>query len=271
MLERMVLFMKIITTAPAGKIGRLIVREAVNRADRLQLIGTIGPKGRSYIGQDAGTAAMSSPVGAICYDDIEEIIEMADGVVDFSTTENSMAILQSCLRHKKALMLGTTGFTDEQQADILRAGEMIPLLYTHNTSKAMNLVFELSKIVAKEFAEEADIEIIEMHDNKKPDAPSGTAKMLGGFVAEVLGKDINTISDYGHAGLREPGHIGFHSVRAGDISSEHTIMFCMEGERIELTHRAYNQLSCARGALDGIQFLEGKEPGLYSFAQVLGF
>ena len=265
--------MKLAITAPNGKMGKLVIREALKRPDDFEIVGAIAPAGRDYLGHDIGEVARVGCANALAYDDVEKVVEMSDGVVDFSTVEASMAVLSACVKYKKPLMLGTTGFNAEQEAEIEEAAKVIPILVAHNTSKAVNLIYELARIMTRVLGDESDIEIIEMHDNKKLDAPSGTSKELGSAIAEEMGVKLMDIADFGRKGrgVREKGRIGYHSIRAGDISSTHTLMFGMEGERIEITHRSYDFGTLAKGSLDGILFLMDKEPRIYAYKEVLGF
>ena len=250
--------MKLAISAPRGKMGKLVTREALKRSGDFEIVGGIGPKGRDYIGCDMSVAAKTDFVGANTYDDVEKVVAMSDGVVDFSTTEGAMEVARACVKYRKPLMLGTTGFTEEQMAELEECAKTIPILIAHNTSKAVNLVYEIARMLTESIGGESDIEIIEMHDNKKLDAPRG--------------EKLADVADYGRKGrgLREKDHIGYHSVRAGDISSTHTLIFGMEGERIEITHRSYDFGTFAKGALDGILFLQGKKPGVYAYREVLG-
>ena len=183
-----------------------------------------------------------------------------------------MAVLDACVRHQKPLLIGTTGFTDVQEAEIVKAGQVIPLSESHNTSKAVNLIYDLLRAITRSIGREADVDIIEMHDNRKVDAPSGTAKVMGRIIAEELDLDWKDAAQFGRAGNRprQAGEIVYHSVRSGNISSTHTVIFGMEGERIELTHHAYDYTTFAKGALDGILFLKDQPPGLYDSATILG-
>lgn len=262
--------MKLLIIAPGGKMGRLVTREALLRPAEFTIVGGVERAGLPCIGQDLGVAAGTAAVGAATYDDIGAIIDAADGVIDFSTVDSSMNTLRVCRAHRKALVIGTTGFSPEQVAQIRDAAAEIPILLAANMSKSVNLLYELVGKVSEVFGGEADIEIIEMHDRDKADAPSGTAREFGAVVADKLGQKLTDIADFGRSGRREPGHIGYHSVRAGNISSSHTILFGLMGERIELTHHAYDFTTFARGALDGLLYIAAQPPGLYSFRDVLG-
>ena len=245
----------IIITAPRGKMDRLIVK-AVAECNDIKIIGGIGVKGREYIGKDVGiVAGIGYEVGAYVYDNIEDIIENCDMVVDFSTTALSMEVLESCIKHKKAFICGTTGFSEEEQKKLLLSANEIPFLKAANTSYVVNVMNKLLKIAAKALQDKAKIDIIDYHDAKKVDAPSGTAKELATEMAEYSGKDISEID--------------FHSIRAGDLSSSHTIFFGCMGECLEITHRAYTWDCYAIGACEGIRFLYGKEKGLYTMKDII--
>lgn len=264
--------MKIIVMAPAGKMGKLVVREALKRPEDMTIVGAVGNPARDYIGKDISAATGGSFVGAPIYGNIEEIIEQCDGVVDFSTVETSMKTVEACRRHRKPLLLGTTGFTAEQETVIAAAAKDIAIAESHNTSKAVNLVYELLRTITDILGKESDIDIIDMHDNKKLDAPSGTAKVIGRIIAEELGVDWNEKAVFGREGkgIRGANEITYHSLRSGNISSSHTVVFGMDGERLELTHHSYDFGTFAKGALDCILFLKDKQPGMYTSQEAFG-
>lgn len=264
--------MKLAITAPAGKMGRLLVAEILKRPDQLELVGAVGNPVRDYIGKDVQAAAGGPPTGVRIYGSIEEIITDCDGVVDFSLPAVTMEVLEACVRHRKPLLIGTTGFTEAQEAAFSAASSVIPLSESHNTSKAVNLVYALLRTIARAVGSEADVDILELHDRWKLDAPSGTAKVMGRIIAGELGLDWTQAVRYGRqgSGERKPGEITCHSIRSGNIASSHTVIFGLEGERIELTHHAYDYSTFARGALDGILFLKDQPPGMYDSNTILG-
>ena len=257
--------MKVIVIGPRGKMGKLITQVAASRDD-MELVGAIAPKGRDYIGKDLGTVAMTGfELGVPVTDDLESII-------DFSTKEMAMEVLDLAIAHKKALVCGSTGFSTEEMKRFEEAGKQIPMLYAANTSKLVNIMNKLLELVTATLKDEIDIEILEMHDQWKKDAPSGTSKEMGEIMAHALGKELSDIAVYGREGEspREPGTIGYHSLRAGNIPSSHTVYFGGMGERLEITHHSYNWECFARGACDCAAYLEGKDPGFYSIKDVLG-
>lgn len=262
---------KIIVVAPRGKMGKLITQIAASRED-MKLVTGIAPKGRDYIGADLGTVAMvGHELGVPVVDNLESVIDSCDVIIDFSTKETSMEVLDLAIAHKKALVCGTTGFSAEEMQRFQDAAKEIPMLYAANTSKLVNIMNKLLELVTQTAGNDLDIEILEMHDQWKKDAPSGTSKEMGEVMAHALGKELSDIAIYGREGAspRVPGTIGYHSLRAGNIPSSHTVYFGGIGERLEITHHSYNWECFARGACDCAAFLEGKKAGYYTIKDVL--
>ena len=195
--------MKLIITAPRGKMASLIVADAAARND-VEIVAGIGPKGRDYIGKDIGEVAMiGKTVGAPVVDDLESVIDGTDVVCDFSRVELGMEVLDACIRHKKALVIGTTGFNAEQRARLEAAASEIPILIAANTDRMVNVMRKLLMEAAKELYEDTDIEIVDMHDNTKLDAPSGTARELIESMGEAVGVDFDR--EHGRSGRRRLG------------------------------------------------------------------
>ena len=257
--------MKLIITAPRGKMASLIVADAAKRED-VEILAGIGPAGREYIGRDIGEVAMiGRSVGSPVVDDIESVIDQADVVCDFSTVELGMEVLEACIRHKKALVVGTTGFNAEQRAKLEAAAEKIPIM--------INVMRKLLMEAAKELYDDTDIEIIDMHDNTKLDAPSGTARELIESMGEAVGRDLVGEAVYGRPLGRHPreeGKVTFHAVRGGDTPSSHTVFFFGEGERLEITHHCLNWKGCAKGAVNACRWMVGKPVGLYGIRESMG-
>lgn len=263
--------MKVIVVAPKGKMGKLITQIAASRDD-MKLLAGIGPKGRDYIGDDLGLVAMTGrKLGVPVVDDLESMIDSSDVIIDFSTREMAMTVLNLAIAHKKALVCGTTGFSSDEMQRFQEAAAHIPMLYAANTSKLVNIMNKLLELTASAAGSDLDIEILEMHDQWKKDAPSGTSREMGEIIAHALNKDLSDIAVYGREGSepRIPGTIGYHSLRAGNIPSSHTVFFGGMGERLEITHHSYNWECFARGACDCAAYLNGKEPGFYTIKDVL--
>lgn len=264
--------MKVIVIAPRGKMGKLITQVAASRDD-MELVGAVAPSGRDYIGTDLGTVAMvGRELGVPVTDNLESVIGACDVIIDFSTKEMGMEVLDLAVAHKKALVCGTTGFSPEEMKRFQDAAREIPMLYAANTSRLVNVMNKLLEMVVSTLKDDIDIEILEMHDQWKKDAPSGTSKEMGEIMAHALGKELSDVAVYGREGVspREPGTIGYHSLRAGNIPSSHTVFFGGMGERLEITHHSYNWECFARGACDCAAYLADKNPGFYTIQDVLG-
>ena len=246
---------KIIITAPRGHMDGLIVKAACERDD-IQVVGGLGQAGRNYIGQDIGIAAgMGKEIGALVYDDLEKVIEQCDLVVDFSRVELSLKVLEICKKHKKGFLCGTTGFSAEQEAELLAAGEVIPMMKAANTSYVVNVMRKLLGIAAEALGAKAKIEIIEMHSQNKLDAPSGTALELAEEIVKKSEKEMEEIP--------------FHSIRAGNTPSSHKVLFGCMGEIMEISHHAYDWECYARGACDAAVYMAMHGPGIYSMEDVI--
>lgn len=249
--------MKVVILAPKGHMASLIVRAAAAHKS-LEIVGAVGPAGRDYIGRDLGQlVGLGYDLGVHVTDDLEACIDQCDAIIDFSTVELSMEALKTVIKHRKALICGTTGFTQEQVALLHGAASEIPVLHASNTSYVVNLMYRLLAIAAKGLEGRADMEIIEMHPRTKKDAPSGTAKEMADAINEALTSDA--------------GDMKFHSIRAGDIPSSHTVLFGCMGERLEITHHAYNWECYATGTCDAALFIHGKKKGLYTMKDVIAF
>lgn len=264
--------MKTIIIGPRGKMGKVITAAAYED-ERLRIVASVGPAGRDYIGRDTGlVAGLGVEIGAPVTDKLESVIDACDVIIDFSTKELSLRVIEAAKRHGKALVCGTTGFAPSDLAAFDGAATVIPVIHAANTSRVVGCMSELLKICARTFGSEADIEIIEMHDRNKVDAPSGTSKELGAIMAEAMGGDIGELAVYGRqgTGTRKEGSIGYHSVRSGSLPSSHVVMFGFMGERLEIAHHTYNWECFARGACDAAFYLRGKPAGLYTMKDVLG-
>ncbi|WFD12373.1 4-hydroxy-tetrahydrodipicolinate reductase [Tepidibacter hydrothermalis] len=261
--------MNLVIIGPKGKMGKLITKFAYE-SEKINIVGAVAPKGRDYIGEDIGSVCnLGKNIEAIVYDDLNDIIQKCDVIVDYTSPEVSMEVLKTAAKHNKSVVCGTTGFSKEQFDTIKDFSNDTPILYAANTSRLVNLMYKILDMVTKSVGDEADIEILEMHDRLKKDAPSGTAKEMGSVIANSLNKELSDLAEYGRCGERKEGSIGYHSIRSGDISSSHTVMFGLMGERLEITHHAYNWDCFAKGACKCITYLYGKEAGLYSVEDIL--
>ncbi|MBQ9272725.1 MAG: 4-hydroxy-tetrahydrodipicolinate reductase [Mogibacterium sp.] len=264
---------KVIITAPRGKMASLIVADAASRDD-VEIVAGIGPKGRDYIGSDIGEVAMiGKKAGSPVVDDLESVIDDADVVCDFSTVELGMEVLEACLKHKKALVVGTTGFDAGQRARLEAAAQEIPVMIAANTDRMVNVMRKLLMEAAAQLYDETDIEMVDMHDNTKLDSPSGTARELVEAMGDAVGRDLVSDAVYGRPLGRHPreeGKVTFHAIRGGDTPSSHTVYFFGDGERLEITHHCLNWKGCAKGAVNACIWMADKPVGLYGIRESMG-
>lgn len=268
----MVINMKLVVIAPRGKMGSAIVRVAAAR-EGLELVAGVGAPGSDYIGRDLGEVALvGRALGASVVENIETVIEGCDAVIDFSVRKMAPVVLESALRHQKALVCGTTGLSEEENNLFQAASKQIPIVRAANTSRMVFLMNRFLEMVSGELGDQVDVEILDMHDRWKLDAPSGTALELGRTIAKAQGVALENVAEFGHLGhgARGLGSIGFHSLRAGDIPSSHIVFLGGMGERLEIAQHSYNMDCFAHGACDCAAFLEGKPAGLYTVENVFG-
>ena len=205
-------------------------------------------------------------------DDLIAALDQFDVLIDFTRPEATLEYLAICQNSGKAMVIGTTGFSDDQLQEINNAAKNMAIVFAPNMSIGVNLSLKLLDMAARVIGEEADIEIVEAHHRHKVDAPSGTALKMGEVVANALGRDLSECAVYGREGIEEPrdrNTIGFSTIRGGDVVGEHTVSFFMEGERVEITHKASSRLTFANGAVRAAGWLEGQSAGLYSMQDVL--
>ena len=205
-------------------------------------------------------------------DDLPAAVAQGDVVVDFSSHTATADIAGLCARHKKAMIIGTTGHTNAERNEVLKFKTKIPMVWTANFSSGVNTLFWLTRKAAEILGPDFDLEITEMHHRTKVDAPSGTAKMLAQILAEVRKERLDKVARHGRLGIgeRAPGEIGIHSLRGGDVVGDHTVIFAANGERIELTHKASSRDTFANGALRAAIWVVKQKPGLYGMQDVLG-
>ncbi|HSA88946.1 MAG TPA: 4-hydroxy-tetrahydrodipicolinate reductase [Burkholderiales bacterium] len=248
--------MKIAIAGAGGRMGRAVIEAASSDAE-LELVAAVDAAGSPAIGQPAGKVRIGSELAAVA---------QADVVLDFTRPEGTLALLG----HAKAMVIGTTGFTEEDKDRIAQAAQRIPIVQAANFAVGVNTAYKLAETAARILGEDYDVEIVEAHHRHKVDAPSGTALQLGEIVAGALQKKDFVFGRKGTIGERQAKQIGFHSIRGGDIVGEHTVIFAGTGERVEVTVRSQSRLTYANGALRAAKWLKGRSPALYAMADVLG-
>jgi len=262
---------KIAIAGAAGRMGRALT-EACGDAENAVLSVALEHPQSSMLGLDAGGIAGLGKVTVSVVADLKSVAEDFDVLIDFTRPEATLAHLEICREAKKRIVIGTTGFSDEQKQQISNAAQDIGVVFAPNMSVGVNLTFKLLEVAAKVLQDSVDIEIIEAHHRHKVDAPSGTALRMGEVIAETLGRDLKQCAVYGregNTGERDRLTIGFETIRAGDIVGEHTAMFADVGERIEITHKATSRMTFAKGAVRAAQWIMQHESGLYDMQDVL--
>lgn len=264
--------MRVVVAGAGGRMGRTLIH-AIAATDGITLAGAVEAAGAAVIGRDAGELAGLGPNGIKVATDAAPLLQNADGLIDFTIPAATLAFAELAANAGKVHVIGTTGLKAEEDALIAKAAGRAIIVKSGNFSLGVNLVAALVKRVAKTLDDAFDIEVLEMHHNKKVDAPSGTALMFGRAAAEGRGIDLaqHAIRNRdGHTGARCAGDIGFASLRGGSVVGDHTVIFAGPAERIELVHRAEDRMIFARGALHAALWARGQAPGLYSMADVLG-
>ena len=262
----------IAVTGAAGRMGRALIN-ACQQSESCQLSAAIEHSGNSLLGSDAGDIAGIGALGVKLVDKLSDVTDQFDILIDFSSTEATLDNLAFCITHSKSIVIGTTGFSDEQKQHISDAAKRINVMFAPNMSVGVNLCFKLLDIAARVLGDDVDIEVIEAHHRHKVDAPSGTALRMGEVVADALGRNLDDCAVYGregNTGERDRKTIGFETIRAGDIVGDHTVMFAAEGERVEITHKASSRMTFANGAVRAAIWLQDQEAGLYDMQDVLG-
>ena len=264
--------MRLIVAGAGGRMGRTLIH-AIAATDGATLAGAVDAPGSAVIGRDAGDLAGLGKNGVEVRADVEPLLAQADGLLDFTAPAATVAFAELVARKGLVHVIGTTGLTGENDKLVAEAAKRAVIVKSGNMSMGVNLLAALVKRVAKTLDDDFDIEILEMHHNKKVDAPSGTALMFGQAAAEGRGVDLAQRSARGrdgHTGARCPGDIGFASLRGGSVVGDHVVIFAGPAERVELVHRAEDRMIFARGALRAALWARGKKPGIYSMADVLG-
>ncbi|MET0065892.1 MAG: 4-hydroxy-tetrahydrodipicolinate reductase [Candidatus Thiodiazotropha sp.] len=263
---------RVAVVGAGGRMGRTLV-QAVHETEGLSLGAATERPESSLIGADAGELAGVGKLGVSLAAELEQVAEDFDVVIDFTSPQATMKHLEVCRAHSKALVIGTTGLDEAQKQRLTEAAGQITIVFAPNMSVGVNLCFKLLQTAARVLGDEADIEIIEAHHRHKVDAPSGTALRMGEVVAETLGRDLKACAVYGregHTGPRERASIGFETIRAGDVVGEHSVWFAMEGERVEIAHKATSRMNFARGAVRAAAWVVDRDAGLFDMQDVLG-
>ncbi|WP_198589797.1 4-hydroxy-tetrahydrodipicolinate reductase [Vibrio cyclitrophicus] len=263
---------RIAIAGAAGRMGRNLVKAAHHNSEASVGAGSERPES-SLVGVDVGELCGEGRFDVALVDDLSKAIEEFDVIVDFTAPVSTLANIELCKRHGKKLIIGTTGFSEEEKQAIDAASKEMPIVMAPNYSVGVNLVFKLLEKAAKVMGDYCDVEIVEAHHRHKVDAPSGTAIGMGEAIAGAMGNELNDVAVWSREGItgeRTKDEIGFATIRAGDIIGEHTAMFADIGERVEITHKATDRMTFANGAIKAAVWLNDKPAGLYTMTDVLG-
>jgi 4-hydroxy-tetrahydrodipicolinate reductase len=264
--------LRIAIAGASGRMGQMLV-EAVLGAPDLALAGALDMPGSPALGQDAGAFAGHS-TGVRITSDLRAGLAQAQVLIDFTRPEGTLTHLAACADLGIKVVIGTTGFTPQQKAQIASHATRIAVVLAPNMSVGVNVVMQLLDQAASALSQGYDIEVIEAHHRHKVDAPSGTALQMGEVLARALGRELKDCAVYardGHTGPRDPSTIGFAAIRGGDIVGDHTVLFAGTGERIEISHKSSSRAGYAQGSLRAARFLATQSHGQFDMNDVLGF
>jgi 4-hydroxy-tetrahydrodipicolinate reductase len=264
--------LRIAIMGASGRMGRALIA-AVHSDSIASLAATIVRSKSKFVGSDIGSLSGIGDTGIKAIASLEQVIDEIDVVIDFTNVHTSLEVLALCQQYNKQLVIGTTGFSASEQAQIEQAASNIAIVMSANMSIGINLCLNLLHTTASTIGKDTDIEILDLHHNKKVDSPSGTAIAMGNTIAKAMGDDLDKRAVYSRRGIigeRNKQEIGFATIRAGDIVGEHTVLFAGNGERIEISHKASSRDTFASGALAAVKWLADKKVGLFNMQDVLG-
>ena len=263
--------LRVAVAGASGRMGRMLI-EALRASDDMVLAGALDVAASPAIGSDA-TAFLGHASGVAITADLRTGLKDADVLIDFTRPEGTLAHLALCCELGVKAVIGTTGFTEPQKAEIAACAQRTAIVMAPNMSVGVNVTLKLLQMAAKAMATGYDIEIIEAHHRHKVDAPSGTALKMGEVIADALGRDLKDCAVYAREGVtgeRDPSSIGFATIRGGDIVGDHTVLLAGIGERIEITHKSSSRATYAQGSLRAVRFLADRKTGMFDMFDVLG-
>ncbi len=264
--------LRIAVAGASGRMGRMLIEAVIAARDDMVLSGALDLADSPALGQDAAAFAGHTS-GVPITADLRKGLASAQVLIDFTRPAGTLAHLAVCRELGVKAVIGTTGFTEAQKAEIADHARHIAIMMAPNMSVGVNVVLKLLDTAARMLSEGYDIEIIEAHHRHKVDAPSGTALKMGEVVATALGRDLKACAVYGREGAtgeRDPSTIGFATIRGGDVVGDHTVLFAGIGERIEISHKSSSRATYAQGSLRAARFLAERARGLFDMNDVLG-
>lgn len=262
---------RVAVTGAIGRMGKMLI-EALSQSAEAKLTAAVVLPDSSAIGADAGELAGLGKNGVALVGELSQVINDFDVLIDFTAPEATLANAKLCAENGKGIVIGTTGFSAEEESALLAYQSDAAMCKAANFSTGVNVCLNLLQKAAEILGDDYDVEIYEAHHRHKVDAPSGTALAMGQSVADGLGRNLREVAVYGRegqTGARNKETIGFATVRGGDVVGDHTVMFLGDGERIEITHKASSRMAFANGAVRAAAWLAGQKPGLYEMRDVL--
>lgn len=264
---------QIIMIGAAGRMGRMILECAADSDEPYQIVAAVESERHPLIGHELNVLIPSAPDGVSLTPGLPPSVPAGAVAIIFSLPAPTLAHMEVCARAGIPVVIGTTGFSEEELERVVAHSSRIPVILSPNMSVGVNVLCELVARAVELLGPEYDIEITEMHHRHKKDAPSGTARRLAEVALAVRGQDYATHTQHGREGIsgdRPRAQLGMHALRGGDVVGDHTVTLAGPGERIELTHRAHTRATFARGALRAARWLRGRKPGMYGMKDVLG-
>jgi 4-hydroxy-tetrahydrodipicolinate reductase len=261
---------RIAIAGASGRMGQMLI-EAIRAEPDCELAGALDMSSSPTLGSDA-MAFLGQRSDVMITADLAIGLKNAHTLIDFTRPEGTLAHLQMCRELGVNVVIGTTGFSAEQKAEIASAAQDIAIVMAPNMSVGVNVTLKLLEMAARALSTGYDIEIIEAHHRHKVDAPSGTALKMGEVIANALGRDLNNCAVYAREGVtgeRDPSSIGFATIRGGDIVGDHTVLFAGIGERIEISHKSSSRATYAQGSMRAAHFLRHRKTGLFDMFDVL--
>jgi 4-hydroxy-tetrahydrodipicolinate reductase len=262
---------RVIINGACGRMGRLIIQGVSQQAD-MELVGAIEYPEHPQIGSDAGVVAGIGDIGVPITSELDDVLQNADVVIEFSKPEATLEHLRQVVNADKAMIIATTGYDPDELATVQELASQIRCVMAPNMSLGVNVMIQALELIAKALGDDYDIEVIEAHHNHKADSPSGTALRLAETVTATLGQDLDEVGIYGRHGIvgaRPKKQVGIHAVRGGDIAGDHTVLFTTEGEQLSVVHRAHSPDAFAKGAIRAARWVVDAPKGLHDISEVL--
>ena len=262
---------RIIIDGACGRMGKMIT-QGVSEQEDMQIVGAIEFSEHPQLGQDVGEVAGIGAIGVPVTSDLPAILDGGDVVIEFTSPSATIEHLQNVVDAGKRMVIATTGYDEEELAQVHTLAPQIPCVMASNMSVGINVMLQAIQLVAKVLGDDYDVEVIEAHHNQKVDSPSGTALTMAEVLAETLDRDLGEVGVYGRhgiVGVRPKKEIGVHAIRGGDLAGDHTVLFVGTGDRLEITHRGQNREPLARGAIRAARWVMNAPNGLHDISEVL--